>query len=323
MGILDETRFVERLQFFNGQRLFASDLQGIEAFNREMRWLHNQSLHQPGIGNGFAVTGKRDDREVRIGPGYALDALGREIVLTRDVIEQIPPVASEPDGQSVFFDLTVSYPADDALEVAETREGICLPRGAVRLREEPVLCWVRLKRDDEGLLQPADARLRDEIQKGLRIVLTRIEVLDCRLKKDISLKERRSARPSRLPFIACGEAKVRDWDIKNVDGTSNTSVQDYEVFRLQAKNIDTSAAGFQIPPCYSVRIAGERLHTTFDDGEEIPHVYLFDNPANILAPGPKAFDLEVLVAVRVLDGIPVHNVGDLIDPWTIAWMGVE
>ena len=56
MGILDETGFVERPAFFNGQRLFDSDLQALEAFNREMRWLHNQSLHQPGIGRGLAVS---------------------------------------------------------------------------------------------------------------------------------------------------------------------------------------------------------------------------------------------------------------------------
>ena len=75
MSILDETNFIERLQFFNGQRVSAADLQGIEAFNREMRWLHNTSLHQPGIGSGFAVGGSKGDREVTISPGYAIDAL--------------------------------------------------------------------------------------------------------------------------------------------------------------------------------------------------------------------------------------------------------
>src|SRR5574342_507094 len=98
MGVLEETRFVERLQFFTGQRLFATDLQAIEAFNREMRWLHNRSLHQPGVGKGFAVSGKRGDREVYIGPGYAMDADGREIVLTEAKTEPVPPVAGETDG---------------------------------------------------------------------------------------------------------------------------------------------------------------------------------------------------------------------------------
>ena len=69
MGILDETKFVERVQFFNGQRLFASDLQSVEAFNREMRWLHNQSLHQPGVGNGYAVRGAIFDKFAPGGSG--------------------------------------------------------------------------------------------------------------------------------------------------------------------------------------------------------------------------------------------------------------
>ncbi len=87
MSIIGETRFVERNQFFNGQRLFASDLQGVEELNRQMRWLHNQSLHQPGIGAGFAISGNKGDRQVVIQPGYAIDADGREIVLTETVIE--------------------------------------------------------------------------------------------------------------------------------------------------------------------------------------------------------------------------------------------
>src|SRR5262245_15848074 len=109
MGMLDETQFVERPQFFNGERLFAPDLQSVEAFNREMRWLHNRSLHQPGIGNGFAVAGEKGDRVVTVGPGYALDSEGRESVLTRELQLPIPPVTGEDDGKPSHFNLTVSY----------------------------------------------------------------------------------------------------------------------------------------------------------------------------------------------------------------------
>ena len=90
MQFIDATRSVERQRFFDGQRLFADDMQAIEAFNREMRWLHNQSLHQPGVGNGFAVHGKKGDREVAVGAGYAIDDLGREIGLRQ-------PAALPPD----------------------------------------------------------------------------------------------------------------------------------------------------------------------------------------------------------------------------------
>jgi hypothetical protein len=203
MEFLKETRFIERLQSFNGQRLFASDLQGLEAFNREMRWLHNESLHQPGIGNGFAVAGKKGDREVTIGPGYAIDAEGREIVLTQDQVEPVPPVAGEEGGSPVLYDLTVSYPDDAFLEETERREGICCKGGGtIRLKEEPVFCWIRLNEDG----QPQDAKQKQEILSGMRIVLARTEVLNCQLNKAISIAQRLSARPSKQPYICCREA---------------------------------------------------------------------------------------------------------------------
>ena len=202
MEFLKETRFIERLQFFNGQRLFASDLQGVEAFNREMRWLHNKSLHQPGIGNGFAVTGRKGDREVTIGPGYAIDADGREIVLTQGRVEPVPPVASDPGGLPALYDLTVSYPDDADLEEAETREGLCDTRGVIRLKEEPIFCWVRLNADG----QPKDPKLKQEILTGQKLVLAQAEVLNCQLNQDLSIAQRLSARPPKQPYVCCGMA---------------------------------------------------------------------------------------------------------------------
>jgi hypothetical protein len=300
MSILDQTGFIERLRFFDGQRLFAEDLQGIEEFHREMRWLHNRSLHQPGIGNGFAVTGRRDEREVQVGAGYALDALGREIVLTRDRVEPVPPVSSESNGDPVFFDLAVSYPGDELLEEAETREGICLPRGVVRLREEPVLCWVQLRRDFAGRLTPDKAGLRQEIQDGLRIVLARIEVLECRLRQDVSLAERRSARPARQPYLACGSQPLT-W----------TELQVAETLIGLTADVDTSSAGFLTTPCYSVRLDGDRVVT---EGQSTTVV--FDSPPNVLAPSPAGFKVNVLVSTTQGDATPWND-------WRAVWMGVE
>src|ERR1700682_1067119 len=98
---------LERLQFFNGQRLAATDLQSIDDLNRQMRWLHNQSLHQPGVGNGYAITGKKGDREVTIQPGYAIDSTGREIVLTQPYTQPVPPQAGDGQGGPAVFDLTL------------------------------------------------------------------------------------------------------------------------------------------------------------------------------------------------------------------------
>ena len=98
-----------------------------------------------------------------------------------------------------FYDLTVSYPDDEYLEEAETREGVA-SRGVVQLREEPVFCWVRWK----GTIgQPSCERPRTkDIQNGLKIVLARIEVLNCQLIKTFQSP---TAAPGRLNSrITCG-----------------------------------------------------------------------------------------------------------------------
>lgn len=213
MALLDEMRVLERLQFFDGQRLFASDLQGLEAFNREMRWLHNRSLHQIGIANGFAVRGAKGDRVVRVEAGLALDLLGREIVLIEDEELSVPPVSGDPGGEPAVFDLVVSYPDDANLEQVETRQGVCVPRGVVRLQERPVFCWVRLKRNLNGDLVPETPLMAREIEQGLRIVIARAEVLNCQLYRDLSLAERRSARPALGAHLGCGAFAPDPWEL--------------------------------------------------------------------------------------------------------------
>jgi hypothetical protein len=274
MDFLNQTRFIERLQFFDNQRLFANDLQSLEAFNREMRWLHNRSLHQPGIGNGLAVAGRKGEREVVIGPGYAIDAEGREIALTQNVVEPVPPVAGEDDGGPALFDLTISYPDDAFLEETERRAGICRqPGGAIRLQEKPVFCWVRLKENG----QPLDDQLKSEIAAGMRLVLARAEVLNCQLNKDISIAQRISARPARQPYVCCGTTKPdwRPWVFTQPEANLLFTARDsgklatasFERLRvcpfilpigLEAE-IDTSQCGFLTTPCYSARIDGPRI----------------------------------------------------------------
>lgn len=307
MDFLNQTHFIERLQFFNGQRLFANDLQGLEAFNREMRWLHNKSLHQPGIGNGFAVAGKKGDREVTIGPGYATDAEGREIVLTQSVVEPVPPVAGEDDGSPALFDLTVSYPNDADLEETERRDGICRqPGGTIRLKEEPVFCWVRL--DENG--QPKEAKQKQEILTGMRIVLARAEVLNCQLHKDISIAQRLNARPAKQPYICCGMVRPqwRPWEIAPPDPETLASAiveRGRAAFMfpvilpigLQAE-IDTTQCRFLTTPCYSARISGQRVQQF--SNQEMTFTFLVDGLLQITNPRPNQFTAQVLLIAQWL-----------------------
>lgn len=317
MGMIEQTRFVERLQFFNGQRLFADDLQGIEAFNREMRWLHNRSLHQPGIGNGYVVRSEQE-RSVWIGAGYALDALGREIVLTQPQTLQVPPVAGDEGGQPAIFDLAVRYPDDADLEEAETRLGVCNTRGVVRLQEAPIFCWVRLQRTEQGELVAQDAQMRQAILDGMLIVLARIEVLHCKLYGFLSIAERRNARPECLPYIACGVAEPVLWE-RNSDDLAGR----YFTPIILSADIDTKAAGFLTVPCYEVAILGPRVAHFAAIGTS----FLFIDQTYIETPRHDGFIAFVVVEYHLIGGEYAPDEDEILrwfqENWRLQWMGVE
>ena len=336
MSIIDETKFVERFQFFDGQRLFASDLQGLEAFNREMRWLHNQSLHQPGVGSGFAAGGKKGDREVTIGPGYATDALGREIILTETETLPIPPVAGDK-GNAIFFDLAIAYPDDSSLDEAENREGICTDRGVTRLREAPVFCWVELAGDP---LTPRKPKLRADLQNGLKIRLARIAVLNCQLYSDISIAQRQNARPAVTPYIASGTETLGSLVLRTTPAATGNP-------QIITGTVDTRRAEFLTTPEYRAHLAGPReISLAIKSGNV--KVVIFDQ-FQITVQKRDAFefvDLQFVIPpvalttkdVPILDGNgnPVISGGmaqtrtrlqeiqrRMQTEWQVIWMGIE
>ena len=348
MGILDESQFSERVEFFNGQRLFDSDLNGLDAFNREMRWLHNKSLHQPGIGNGFAVSGNKGDREVTIEPGYGIDSMGREIVLTTTQTLPIPPVAGDLSGKPAIFLLTVSYATD--LEETETREGICLPRGVVRRREAPVFCWIQLRGDDPGNLH-ADPESEKAIKAGIKIIISQIEIADCRLNKPVSVAQRRNARPSVQPYITCGVSDLSEWtwtrpQRQQVATIFKSTLQPLlalmpkpatlerllvsrsavsNVYGLRG-GVDTSSAGFLTTPHYSFAIQGQTLSKERENS-----IYAIDLLHRIERAEPTGFEAFILILLVGGRGEEGSRRTIRTDPrakwvqtyWKLTWMGVE
>ena len=308
---------IERMQFFNGQRLFAADLQNLDDFNRQMRWLHNQSLHQPGVGSGYAISGPKGERQVIIQPGYAIDNLGREIVLTETHVEAVPPVANDGMGNSVYFDLTVSYPQNSDLVETETRNGVCVQAGAVRLREAPVFCWIRLGQ--------ASAAVLKSLNTGERIRLGRAEVLNCQLNSAISVAQRRNARPATRPYVTSGSTDSSRW--------SAPIVSAFGIELLYS--VDTSAACFRTTPCYTARISGDRHFTMRIGGQN--HDFVLDGFVSVVQtaaaqPTPTAFQVQVLIPSTLieLDGRPVIQQVAAVLPqalktnkWAVEWMGVE
>jgi hypothetical protein len=208
------------------------------------------------------------------------------------------------------------------------------------LAEDPVFCWVRLEEDATGALLAADPRLAIEINAALKIRLARVEVEQCRLKT-LSIAERRNARPPVQPYIACGSASPQ-WQVElipqeaiffssvkagffsaaNLEQASLAAVETERPFFLVA-DIDTSAAGFGSPPCYSAALRGPRLLTVPLPGGKSDEVFA-DGVVSIEDPTATGFRVRVLPLLL----IDPHTAADVdwsnvTFPWTVAWMGIE
>jgi hypothetical protein len=82
----------ERVNYFFGQLLGVDDYLAEQEYHRGMRHLHNRLLHGWGIVDGLDVEG--DGGGVLVRPGFALDSLGRELLLPEPVHVDLPPEAA-------------------------------------------------------------------------------------------------------------------------------------------------------------------------------------------------------------------------------------
>ena len=86
----------ERVRFFNGQFLTADDFETEQKYHIAMRRLHNRLLHASGIVDGLEVTVDGSDLfTVVVSPGFALDGLGREIIVDQPVRIELESCAME------------------------------------------------------------------------------------------------------------------------------------------------------------------------------------------------------------------------------------
>lgn len=295
---------LERVVFFESERLTAADLGAMSNLENAYRWLHNRSLHEWGIGTGFEVTGAKGDRQVEIHPGYALDCLGRELVQQDARVEPVPPVAAAPTGGEASYYLTASYAADADLDPTETRAGLCGTDGATRLPEKPTFAW-----------SPLAKGLSNEVATGTEIVLAQIWVLNCKLSRPVSLDARRSARPSQQPYVAAGQSTETGWRFFP-PGASTGEIEGVEI------DIDTTIAGFRQTPGYFASLQGSR---SFNGG-------YIDGYTSIEEPTPSGFTLQVWLPRGMAIGGSVLNPAAVFESdflpklgaiWGVAWVGIE
>jgi hypothetical protein len=76
---------LRKINYFTGFFLQAEDLQAAESYRDRVRMTHNLLFHGPGVVRGFrdelAVTLNDRGNEITVGTGFAIDLLGRELLL--------------------------------------------------------------------------------------------------------------------------------------------------------------------------------------------------------------------------------------------------
>jgi hypothetical protein len=100
---------LDRLNYFNGQRLEAADFRTEQAYHIAVRRALNRALYRPGIASGLEVRKTADPSKVLVLPGLAIDAQGREIILldSREILARGSP--SGPGGLVIGNYLVISY----------------------------------------------------------------------------------------------------------------------------------------------------------------------------------------------------------------------
>src|SRR4051794_3784868 len=92
-----------RLNYYYGRLLGVGDYEAEQSYFLAKHWRHNRDLHGPGVVWGLDVAPSGSG--VTIGPGLAIDHLGREILLpeARKMPDPRQPIdeSGEPCGEPV------------------------------------------------------------------------------------------------------------------------------------------------------------------------------------------------------------------------------
>jgi hypothetical protein len=290
MGDIPE---LERITFYQGELLRADDLTTLDSNNQELRWLHNRSLHNWGIGFGLDVQGSTGATSVTVNPGYATDISGHEIILPNPLTLPIPAISSA----SYYLVANWVDDADEAV-VQQNSATACNPGGSVRLSDAPAIVWKTVA----------------QLAFGTDVILCLITIQNCVLSQ-ISTAVRRYATCGSMFYLKAG----------SIDASTLT----WSPWMLEAgvppigltAAIDTSAAKFQTTPSYIAQIAGSRLITTTTPPTVIVDFVTVNNPSTtgftlqVVLPGISAVTLDAILEAL---GGPNPQLN-----WIVNWMGVQ
>ena len=128
---------LERLNYFNSQRLEAIDFRLEQAYHMRVRRELNRALYSFGIGTGLEVRPHPTDlHAVEVGPGLALDPFGREIILFEPRTVKVCGTPRRADGVTFGNYLVIAYREE---KVAPQSDG-CAVVGVYPTGTDPCAC---------------------------------------------------------------------------------------------------------------------------------------------------------------------------------------
>jgi hypothetical protein len=253
----------DRVTWRDGQRLASRDMNDSVSRETRLRWLHNRFIHGAAFGNwgivdGFRVQLATSGRLVGVYPGYAVDILGRDLVLSVNVAVDVPDVS----GPTSLV-LAARYRGDAAYRARHSQRDECTGTPFSSGGERPAFVWLPL----------------EDVEPGIDLPLAGAHVTTGIAQAPLAPVQRYMRAMTR-PRIAFGTTRAfqTGWHDIKLGGVPEEWVQTF---------VNTSAAGFVRTPRYFARLARP--------GQA---AMLIEATGGIQNPEREAFSLRVFNVVR-------------------------
>jgi hypothetical protein len=216
----------DRITYRDGQLLTALDLRDEQRRHDRLRRLHVRYLHDTwGIALGFEVRKAEGNRAVVVGPGYAVDGKGRDILLAESIHIAVPSILN-----STLVVLSMRYQEDAAFHDRPELAALGLSGGLGPRHERPLFAW----------------RLPDDVRFGPEVPLLQVVVEAGVIQGELDGRVRRYTQSLVRPYIGWGETDP---------GRTGWVQRDDD--RVLEVDVDTSEVGFTRVPYYFATLQGD------------------------------------------------------------------
>jgi hypothetical protein len=265
-----------------------------------LRRLHVRYLHDTwGIALGLEVYKAADNRAVVVGPGYAVDGTGRDILLAESIQISVPQML----GPEAVV-LTARYQEDAAFRGRPDLTALCLCGGLDPRHERPLFAW----------------QLPDDVRFGPEVPLVQVVVEHGVIVGGLDGRVRRYTQPLVRPHLGWGVTEPGQTGWHQADNDRGLAVV-----------VDTSEAGFTRVPYYFATLQGDFGNRSGVAPLSRPDVWPTGTQATFSLQGWNFItDADSEHFTYRIIGVPqlpfqrtiAHSEAES-RQWTVAWLGIE